>query len=257
MIKVSVITVCRNNQSTIADAMRSFLSQDYPCKEHVVIDGASTDNTLEIVKQFSPEILVSEPDDGMYYAVNKGIALASGDVVALLHADDVFASDNVISQMVKSMGNASSDTAYADLVYVDGNNPDKIVRYWQSGVFTKKKLSYGWMPPHPTFFVKRSVYQQFGVFDTSFKIAADYDIMLRFLSGGVSTVYCPIVAVKMRTGGLSNGSFGNILRKMREDITAARKNSVGGVFTITFKNLRKIKQLFYKTVIQSKPTTKQ
>lgn len=245
MIKISVITLCKNNENTIADAMQSFNSQDYPHKEHIIIDGVSTDNTLQIVSRFSPDILISEPDNGMYYAANKGISLATGDVIAFLHADDIFASPNVLSKMAETIEQNDVQAAYADLCYVSKDNTNHIVRYWQAGKFAFKRLKYGWMPPHPTFFAKKSAYQQYGVFDTSFKIAADYDLMLRFLSKpNFKVAYCPITAVKMRVGGISNRSASNIAIKLKEDLRAAHKNQIGGIITLVFKNLRKINQFF-------------
>ncbi len=247
MLKISVITLCKNNETTIADAMQSFQMQEYPNKEHVVIDGASTDNTLYIIKQFDPDILKSEPDQGMYFAANKGIALATGDIIAFLHADDIFASNNVLSQMVSAIEQENSDAAYADLEYVAKENVDKVVRYWHSGEFKPKRLKYGWMPPHPTFFAKKKAYESYGVFDTSYRIAADYDLMMRFLSKpNFKVSYCPITTVKMRTGGISNRSAKNILNKMLEDLRAARSNKIGGLFTLIFKNLRKVGQFFGK-----------
>lgn len=245
MLKISVITLCKNNQDTIADAMQSFANQDYNYKEHIVIDGASTDSTLQIVKSYNPDILVSEPDKGMYYAANKGIDLATGDVIAFLHADDLFATNDVLSKMAALIESSASDSAYANLVYVDRRQPDKVIRYWHSGVYKFNTLKFGWMPPHPTFFVKTEIYRRYGKFDTSYTIAADYDIMLRFLcSARISAAYCDCVTVKMRVGGISNKSLSNIWRKMRDDYRAARKNSAGGIITVIFKNLRKIKQLF-------------
>lgn len=245
MLKISVITLCKNNEDTIADAMRSFQLQDYPHKEHIIIDGASTDNTLNIIKQFTPEILKSEPDSGMYFAANKGIALSTGDIIAFLHADDFFADNQVLSRMVSLMEQNNADAAYADLCYVSKNNTNHTIRYWQAGEFSQKRLKYGWMPPHPTFFVKKSVYQTYGDFDTSYKIAADYDIMMRFLSKPeIRVAYCPTTTVKMRVGGISNRSASNITIKIKEDLRAARSNKIGGVFTLIFKNLRKINQFF-------------
>lgn len=245
MLKISVITLCKNNEDTIADAMRSFQQQDYPHKEHVVIDGASTDNTLYILKQFNPDILKSEPDPGMYFAANKGIELATGDIIAFLHADDFFADHEVLSRMASIMEQNNADAAYADLCYVSKTNTDHTIRYWQAGEFAYKRLKFGWMPPHPTFFVKKDIYQKYGGFDTSYKIAADYDLMMRFLSKPeIHVAYCPTTTVKMRVGGISNRSASNITIKLKEDLRAARRNHIGGFFTLIFKNLRKISQFF-------------
>jgi glycosyltransferase len=223
--------------------MESFLEQDYPDKEHIIIDGKSSDNTVAIVKEYNPEVLISEPDNGLYDAINKGIKHCSGDIIALLHADDVFADKYVISKMEKLIREKNVDTAYADLLYVQQDNVDKYVRYWKSGEFSKKKLSNGWMPPHPTFFVKRVLYEKYGTFNIDYKIAADYDIMTRLLGlYSVSTAYCPEVTIKMRVGGKSNRSLGNIIRKSKEDFKIARANKIGGLFTVIFKNLRKLNQ---------------
>ena len=223
--------------------MESFLEQDYPDKEHVIIDGKSSDNTVAIVKEYNPDVLISEPDNGLYDAINKGIKHCSGDIIALLHADDVFADKYVISRMEKLIREKNVDTAYADLLYVQQDNIDRCIRYWRSGVFSKQKLSHGWAPPHPTFFVKKEVYEKYGTFNTHYKIAADYDIMTRFLGlHNVSTPYCPCVTIKMRMGGMSNRCLGNIFQKSKEDFTIARLNHIGGLFTVIFKNLRKIHQ---------------
>jgi len=180
---------------------------------------------------------VSEPDQSIYDALNKGIQ----------HADDLFADDAVLSRVVAVFSDSAADAAYGDLEYVSKDEPDKVVRYWQSGAYSTDKLKHGWMPPHPTFYVRSSVYEQHGSFDTSFRIAADYDCMLRFLGrAGVKATYIPAVMVKMRLGGESNRSVSNIIRKSKEDYRALHNNGVGGIRALVWKNLSKLPQ-FFKT----------
>jgi len=246
-MKISIITATFNCEDTIKDCINSVISQQYDNIEHIIIDGASTDNTLDIVNSFSNKIakVISEPDSGIYDALNKGIANATGDVIGLLHADDIFYNNNIIGEIVDVFTNNNTDSVYGDLQYVAKSDTSKVIRYWKSGEFNLGKLKKGWMPPHPTFFVKKEVYNKYGNFDTSFKIAADYDLILRFLGvNKISTIYLPKIITKMRVGGESNKSLKNILLKMKEDHKALKKNKIGGVFTILFKNISKIPQLF-------------
>jgi len=248
-MKISVITAVYNARETIVDAIESVLVQDYGDVELVVIDGASTDGTTELLETFRDRInvFVSEPDKGIYDALNKGIRHATGDVVGFLHADDLFADDAVLSRVAAAFADGAADAAYGDLVYVSKAEPDKVIRYWQSGAYSVAKLKHGWMPPHPTFYVRRSVYEQHGSFDTSFRIAADYDCMLRFLGRAeVKATYIPSVMVKMRLGGESNRSVSNIIRKSKEDYRALKGNGVGGVWALDWKNLSKLPQFVKK-----------
>ena len=221
-------------------------SQSHRDIEHVVIDGASTDGTQEILAAHRDRIavLVSEPDDGIYDALNKGIGLASGEVVGFLHADDIFADDQVIARIAAAFRDLAVDAVYGDLVYVSKTDTQRVIRHWKAGHFSKTRLSWGWMPPHPTFYVRRRVYEQLGAFDTRHRIAADYDCILRFLCrGGIVPAYIPEVLVKMRVGGASNRSLANIVRKSREDYRILRSNGVGGVGAWAWKNLSKLRQL--------------
>lgn len=248
-MKVSVITAVYNSQDTIADAINSVASQTYKHIEHIIIDGKSIDNTLEIINENSGRIskLISEPDTGIYDALNKGINNATGDVIAFLHADDIYADNTIIEKAVNLFHEKQTDSIYGDLLYVSKEDINKIIRNWKAGEFTYSKLKKGWMPPHPTFFVKKDIYKQYGLFNTDFKIAADYDIILRFLGKHkISTAYLPVVMIKMRIGGESNKSIKNIIRKMTEDIKALRKNKAGGIYTVVLKNVSKIPQLFKK-----------
>ena len=246
-MKISIITATFNSDSTIERTIQSVLSQDYPSIEHIIIDGQSTDNTLAILHKYSTQIstILSEPDAGIYDALNKGIQLSTGDIVGFLHADDFFANNTVLSAIANAFEVNNVDAVYGDLVYFSAKEPDKLLRYWKSEPFELSMLKNGWMPAHPTFFVKRSVYQTHGLFDISFQIAADYDIMLRFLSKArISTHYLPQIITKMQWGGTSNKSFGNILVKMKEDYRVLKRNEIGGIISLISKNLRKVSQFF-------------
>jgi len=248
-MKFSVITATYNSQSTITDAINSVASQTYNNIEHIIIDGASTDNTLSIIENIKSRIskIISEPDNGIYEALNKGIENTTGDIIVFLHADDIFAENTIIEKAANLFLEKQPDSIYGNLQYVAKENTGKIIRYWKSGDFSFSKLRKGWMPPHPTFFVKKEIYDKFGNFDTSFKIAADYDIILRFLGKQkISTAYLPKVMIKMRIGGESNKSIKNIIKKMKEDVKALRKNKLGGLHTVIMKNIIKIPQLFRK-----------
>jgi glycosyltransferase involved in cell wall biosynthesis len=244
-LKISIITAVFNRHETVQEALESVARQTHGDVEHVVVDGASNDGTLEVLERLRNqiEVLVSEKDAGIYDALNKGIGLASGEVVGFLHADDLFADDRVISRIAAAFTDTSVDAVYGDLVYVSKNDTNRVIRYWRAGTFSRRRLSWGWMPPHPTFYVRRSVYQRLGAFDTRHRIAADYDCMLRFLGrGGIVPKYIPEVLVKMRVGGASNRSIANILRKSREDYRALRNNSIGGLGALAWKNLSKLQQ---------------
>lgn len=244
-MKISIITAVYNARGTVGDAIESILAQSYPDIEMVVIDGASTDGTLSALEAYKARlgVLISEPDKGIYDALNKGIAHASGDVIGFLHADDVLASEDSVRRIADAFSDPSTDAVYGDLVYVQKRDCGKVVRYWRAGEYLRPRLKTGWMPPHPTFYVRRSVYDQMGSFDPSFRLAADYDCMLRFLwQGAITCRYIPEVLVKMRVGGASNRSIANILRKSAEDYQAIRRNKVGGLYTLVWKNVSKIPQ---------------
>lgn len=247
-MKISVITASYNNADTIGDTLRSVLEQDFPDIEYIIVDGASSDNTMAIVNEFSDRIakIVSEKDGGIYFALNKGIALATGDVIAFLHADDFYAGPQVLSQVMKAFEENKTDSVYGDLHYVDRFDTNKIVRTWKSCAYYDGIFRKGWMPPHPAFFLKKKCYDQFGVFNTSFRSAADYELMLRMLhKEKISTVYLPEVLVKMRTGGTSNVSLKNRIRANKEDRRAWKINGLKpGWFTLYRKPLSKLVQFF-------------
>ena len=245
-MKISVITAVYNNRYTICDALDSALSQVGVDVELVVIDGGSKDGTVNLLHNYSSQlgVMVSERDNGIYDALNKGISHSSGEVIGFLHSDDLFADEQALARVADAFSDPKVDAVYGDLVYVHKDNTDKVIRYWQSGEYSPERLGWGWMPPHPTFYVRRSVYERLGVFDTSFKIAADYDCMVRFLSRGIRVAYIPETQVKMRVGGESNRSLKNILRKSSEDYRVLRRHGVGGMGALVWKNLSKVSQFF-------------
>ncbi len=248
-MKFSIITATYNSEATIEDALKSVASQSYSNIEHIIIDGGSKDNTLKIIENYKDKIayFVSEPDKGIYDALNKGINAATGDVIGFLHADDLFYSNLVLEKTAKQFSENITDSIYGDLLYVSKENTEKVIRNWKAGKYSLKKLKRGWMPPHPTFYVKKDVYVNFGTFDTDFKIAADYDFILRVLGKyKISTNYLPEIMIKMRVGGESNKNINNIIRKMKEDVNALKKNNLGNWQTVFLKNIIKIPQLFLK-----------
>lgn len=247
MIRISVVTAVYNRKDTVGEALDSVFCQTHPSIESVVIDGASTDGTRQILETYRDriDVLVSERDGGIYDALNKGIRHATGDVVGFLHADDVLAGPDVLARIAQAFEDPRIDAVYGDLKYVAHGDLGKVIRHWKSGEYRPSMLRNGWMPPHPTFYVRRSVYAQHGGFDMNLRIAADYDSVLRFLAlGRISLAYIPSVLVLMRVGGASNASLRNILRKSREDLLVIRRNQVGGWLTLFLKNTRKIGQFF-------------
>ncbi len=242
-MKVSIITATFNCESTIGNALESIESQSYQEIEHIVIDGKSADNTVEIVRNYGRARIISEPDHGIYDALNKGIKLSTGDFVGFLHADDTFAGESVVGDMVEKLIASGTDGVYGDLVYVRKNG--SVLRYWRSGVYSISKLNKGWMPPHPTLFLRREIYENFGLFDTTFKISSDYEFMLRILLRGITLSYLDYPLVRMQIGGASNRSLQNILRKSREDLNAMRKNQIPNASkTLLLKNASKLGQFF-------------
>jgi glycosyltransferase involved in cell wall biosynthesis len=248
-MKISIITAVYNRVGTIADAVESVAQQSYPPFEHIIQDGGSTDGTLQILAQVCGGLtsVTSEPDSGIYDAINRGISRATGDVIGLMHSDDFFAHDRVLEMVAGALSDPRIDGVYGDLHYVAAENPARIIRHWRSGTYDPEKLRRGWMPPHPTLYLRRKVFESWGLYDTSFRIAADYDAMLRYLvKGQVRLAYIPEVFVKMRVGGESNRTLGRILRKSREDLHAIHRNRVGGIGTLAWKNFRKIRQFMHR-----------
>jgi len=242
--KISIITVTCNSASTISTCINSVENQQYKV-EHIIIDNCSSDKTLEIVNSYPYiEKVVSEADHGIYDAMNKGIALATGDVVGILNSDDCYVSANVIEKVSRIFDDERIDSCYGDLVYVDALDNTKITRSWKSGSFNARSFYWGWMPPHPTFFVRRSVYEKFGLFRTDIGTAADYELMLRFLlKHKITTAYIPEVMVIMQDGGISNSSLLKRIKANRMDLSAWHTNGLKPYpWTIFFKPLRKTGQ---------------
>ena len=225
---ISLITVAYNAAATIEDTIRSVLSQTYTNVEYIIIDGGSRDGTSGILDKYDDRVdyWLSEKDGGIYDAMNKGIAMASGDVVGFLNADDYFADESVLEQVAGVFRHESIDACYADLIYVSSDNR-RALRYWKSKPFSKGAFGAGWCPAHPTFYVRKSVIDRYGSFDQSFLLAADAELMMRYLErNGVRAEYIPQVWVKMRTGGQTNQSWRNILQQNREILAALEKNHI-------------------------------
>jgi glycosyltransferase involved in cell wall biosynthesis len=245
-MKVTIITVTLNSAKFLEDCIRSIISQDYKDIEHIIIDGQSTDGTLDIIKKYEDHIAywVSEKDPGMYDAINKGMHKATGDIIGTLNSDDVLASTNVISEIVKTFDEKKVDAVYGDLVYVDQQNIDKIVRVWKGGNYNRSKFRYGWMPAHPTFYFKRELLDKFGYYETHYFSASDYEFMARYLYYfRVSASYVSKLIVKMRTGGMSNITLKQRLRANRRDYLAMKRNRIPFPFLVSMlKPLIKLHQ---------------
>lgn len=245
-MKVSIITVVYNNVRTISSAIDAVLAQTYTNKEYIIIDGGSTDGTLELVNSYGSQIdrFISEPDGGIYDAMNKGLSIATGEVIAFLNSDDYYATNQIIEKVVKALETDGADAVFGDLNYVDAEHTHLVCRRWRSGVYRPGSFLYGWMPPHPAFFAKRSVYDRYGKFNTELKSAADYELMLRFIHiNKLKLSYIPEVLVKMRTGGVSNAGLTNRVRANLEDRRAWKINGVRPYFfTLYLKPLRKVFQ---------------
>ena len=227
-MKVSVITVVYNNAETIEGAIKSVAEQDYTDIEHIVVDGGSNDGTLEIIEKYRGRLgkVVTEPDEGIYDAMNKGLALATGEIIGFLNSDDLYADSSVVKQVVNAFQDGTVDACYADLVYVTKDN-EKVIRYWKSSSFKKGDFTLGWCPHHPTFYVRKSIVEQLGGFDQSVRIAADVELMMRYLErGGIRTRYIPRVWVTMRVGGKTNQSLKNIFHQNKEVLRALRRNNI-------------------------------
>ena len=242
---ITIITAVYNRASTIGEALDSVARQTYADVEHIVIDGQSNDGTLEeIARHQHPAMrVISEPDEGIYDALNKGMRFARGDIIGLVHSDDYLSHDQVLTKVAAAFADPAIDAVYGDLDYVSADNSSRIVRQWRSGEYHPRRLRRGWMPPHPALFIRRRVFEVHGGYDANYRIAADFDAILRWFGrGGIRAAYIPEVLVKMRVGGVSNQSLSRILQKSREDYRALRSNQVGGLVTLALKNLSKIPQ---------------
>lgn len=244
-MRISVVTAVRNGAETIGAMLESLAGQSLPPFEHVVQDGLSTDATYEILRArgLAQMCVLSERDAGIYDAINRGIVRAHGDVVGLLHCDDRLADAEVLRDVAAAFADPMIDGVYGDLEYVARDDPTRVIRRWRAGVFDPRALERGWMPPHPTLYLRREVFARAGLYDTSYRISGDYDTMLRLLTlGQLRLAYLPRVIVRMRMGGVSNRSMAHILRKSREDYRAIRRHGVGGIGTLLAKNVSKISQ---------------
>ena len=245
-MKISIITVSYNSLKTIEETIISVLGQDYANLEYIIVDGESTDGTLDVVRKYQDkiDIIVSEKDSGLYDALNKGIALATGDAVGILHSDDVFDSPFVVSQVVEGYRKSNADVVYGNLLYVDRYCLGRVVRNWIAGPYKKQAFEKGWMPPHPTFFARKACFEQFGNYNTNFKTAADYELMLRFVEKHqVKCHYVDETLVRMRIGGTSNATLKNRVRANNEDTMAWEVNGLAPQpYTRYLKPLRKLNQ---------------
>jgi glycosyltransferase involved in cell wall biosynthesis len=248
--KISIITVSFNSVITIRDSIESIISQDYNNIEYIIIDAGSNDGTLDIINEYKEHIscFISESDKGIYDGMNKGIAAATGDIIGILNSDDFYPNSFVISNVASTFEKQRCDAVYGDLVYVKFFDIDKIIRYWQSGEYTVKKIKNGWMLPHPTFFVKKQLYEKHGYYNTNLKIAADYEMILKLLyKHNIKVFYIPMILVNMRMGGASNSSILNRIRANKEDGLAWTKNQLNKpIFVRIKKPLQKVKQFFLR-----------
>lgn len=247
-MKISIITVSLNSAKTVEKTILSVLEQTYDNIEYIIIDGNSMDDTICIIKKYENNIFkfVSESDEGLYDAMNKGIRLAKGDIIGFVNSDDILASPEILENISKIIEEENVDGVYGDLVYIDREDATKVIRYWKSKKFNSSLLNKGWMPPHPTLFLRKEVYQKHGYFNLNYKIAADYDLMLRIFSDNtLKFKYLPLLITKMRIGGMSNRSLINILRKSWEDFTAIKTNKISFPFWVLLKkNSSKLSQFF-------------
>jgi glycosyltransferase involved in cell wall biosynthesis len=253
-MKISVITVCRNASATIEETINSVAVQVHPDVEHIVVDGCSTDDTLAIVARHGETIsrLLSEPDDGVYDAMNKGIRLATGEVIGFLNADDTFADERVLADIARNMTDPSVDACYGDLVYVGREEGrQRILRYWKSCDYRPGLCSTGWMPAHPTFYVRRRIYDELGGFDLSLRLQSDFEMAVRLLDRhGIRTRYIPRVLVRMKVGGMSNNSIVNIAKGNWEAYRACRKNGLRVTPLFILRKLfSRIPQLFQRSSV--------
>ena len=245
-MKISIITVTFNSAKYLEDCIASVIEQKHNNIEHIIIDGGSTDETLSIIKKYEHHLAywVSEQDNGMYDAINKGLQLATGDVVGMLHSDDILASPDVISSIVESFENNNVDSIYGDLVYVKPDSINQVLRVWKGYNYKRSKFKYGWMPAHPTFYIKKSIVDKYGGYETHYYTASDYEFMARYLyRHKVSCYYLPKLIVRMRNGGASNSSIYSRLRANRRDFLAMKNNKIPfPLMASVLKPVRKLPQ---------------
>jgi glycosyltransferase involved in cell wall biosynthesis len=242
-MKISIITACYNSAATIADTLKSVATQDYPNIEHICVDGLSSDNTVEIIRSF-PHVAkcVSEKDKGLYDAINKGIQMATGDIIGILNSDDFFPETGIIQAIAQQFIHSGTDAVYGDVAFVRPGNLQKIIRLYSSAKFTPNKFAYGYMPAHPSFYLKKNCYTRFGLYQTDYKIAADYELLMRMIyTHNISYRYLEKILVYMRTGGVSNQTFKSRYILNKEIVRACKENGVNtNMAVLSFKYFRKI-----------------
>lgn len=252
-MKVSIITVTYNSAATLSRTIRSVCRQTYPNIEYIIVDGESADTTMNVVHNYAEKYsnisYISEPDRGIYDAINKGIRMSTGEIVALVNSDDVLAESTTIERIVKRMQETNADILYGDLQYckyeLTEHNPPRVTRYWKSNSFRKRDLRLGWMPAHPTLYCRREVFDKVGYYTTDLRISADYDFCLRaFSDDNLKKVYLPEVIIKMEVGGISNRNIRSMARKTKEDYIALRRNGYRPLIVLFMKNVRKFRQFF-------------
>lgn len=244
MTTISIITATYNNESTITNTIESVDNQTLKPYEHIIIDGQSKDGTLQKLQLYHHLKIISEPDNGIYDALNKGIKMAQGDIISWLHADDVYYDSFVLEKVTKAFERFNPDILYGNIQYVKQKDIQKVVRDWKSKPYRSTLIKKGWMPPHTSLFVKKWVFEKYGVYDLSYRIASDYEWIVRvFNSENLITYYLPEYIVKMRLGGKSN-RLKNMIIKMKEDYRAIRQHKLGGLNVLIAKNFSKVHQLF-------------
>ncbi|GEO07632.1 glycosyltransferase family 2 protein [Segetibacter aerophilus] len=244
-MKVSIITATHNSERTIKDTISSVKQQTHKDVEHIIIDGASTDKTVNLLDLYGHQgPKISEVDRGIYDAMNKGVSMAGGEIIGILNSDDFYSDRHVIDKVVKVFAMTGCDAVYGDLEFVDNKQTNKVVRKWVAGSYSKDSFLKGWMPPHPTVFIRKEVYEKYGLFNLKFKSSSDYELLLRLMFvKNIKVQYIPTVLVQMRTGGQSNKSLGNRLAAHKEDYMAWLSNGISPRwYTLAMKPLSKIKQ---------------
>lgn len=244
-MKVSIITATYNSERTIKDTLTSVKQQTYKNLEHIIIDGNSTDKTITLLDLYGHQgPIVSEADNGIYDAMNKGVSMADGEIIGILNSDDFYSNTEVIEKVVKTFEETKCDAVYGDLIYIDGKQSNRVVRRWVAGSYNKNLFYKGWMPPHPTVFIRKEIYEKYGLFNLKFKSSSDYELLLRLMFiKNINVSYIPQVLVHMRTGGQSNKSLSNRLAAHKEDYLAWLINGISpNWYTLALKPLSKIMQ---------------
>ncbi len=248
-MKITILTVTYNSERFLEDCINSVINQQYENVEHIIIDAVSTDATISIIQRYESHIAkwVSEKDEGMYDALNKGMKMATGDIIGILNSDDMLASANVLSEVAAAFKEHSVDSIYGDIVYVDQMNTEKIIRYWKGVTYNRYRFTYGWMPAHPSFYFKRELFAQLGGYESQFDTAADYEFMSRYLYyHKITAYYIPKLLVKMRIGGASNKTLKRRFNANRRDYQAMKKNTIPLPFIVSIlKPLIKLHQYYY------------